>query len=166
MRLTQVLLYKNTTPTDSILQTAGLQTYSYLYSMFWRASVHLFAGPLGSSISQHPWLSPLNIVDYRDRDQGFDLRTTPLNHKKEAGIFSKGCLCAPIPQEDWAKSSMKVSELQSKTLLPRVQKQILHQSLCCFAEKQWWWKIYKCVMSSTCSYSTWCTTSHIICTVW
>ncbi len=113
------------------------QTYSYLCSMFWRALVHLFARPLGSSISQNPWLSPLNSGDYRDWHWGFDLHTTPLNHKKEAGIFSKGCLCAPIPHEDWAKSSMKVSELQSKTVFPRVQKQILHQSLCCFAKQHW-----------------------------
>lgn len=91
--------------------------------------------PLGSSISQHPWLYPQNNGDQGDWDQGFDLHTTPLNHKEEAGISTKGCLCAPIPQETQAKSSMKVSELQSKTVLPRVQEQLLHQSLCSFAEK-------------------------------
>ncbi|CAK6959666.1 Hypothetical predicted protein [Scomber scombrus] len=37
--------------------------------------------------------------------------------------------------ENRAKSSMKVSELQSKTVLPRVQRQIVYQSLCCFAEE-------------------------------
>ncbi|CAJ1068719.1 Hypothetical predicted protein, partial [Xyrichtys novacula] len=73
--------------------------------------------------------------DYGDQDQGFDLHIAPLNHREEAGIFSKGSLCAPIPQEDRAKSSMKVSELQSKTVLPRVQKQILRQSLCRSAEE-------------------------------
>lgn len=124
-------------------------------SMFWRALFSCLAdSPWGHPFPSTPDFPLLNSGDYRDWDQGFDLHTAPLNHREKARIFSKGCLCAPIPQENSAKSSMKVSELQSKTVFPWVQEQILYQSLYSFSEKHRWWKIYRCVMYSTCSEHT------------
>lgn len=108
MKLTHVALDNSNTPTENDRR----QEYrcSYLTVCFWELFTCL-ADPPGSSISQHPWLPPEKAETTGDWDRGFDLHTTPLNHREEAGIFSKGCLCAPVPQEDWAKSSMKVSEL-------------------------------------------------------
>lgn len=126
-KLTPMALYYNNTPTDRVWQRAVLQTYSCLTVCFSEPWFTCLADPPPRVIHFPAPLTflPLNSEDYGDWDHGFDLRTTPLNHREEAGIFSKGCLCAPVPQEDWTKSSMKVSELQSKTALPRVQKQIL-----------------------------------------
>lgn len=58
MELTQVPLYNNNTSTDRIWQKEGLQTYSFLTVCFGEPQFTCLVDPLGSSISQHPWLSP------------------------------------------------------------------------------------------------------------
>lgn len=66
-----------------------------------------------------------------------------VHRRQEAWIISKGCLCAPVSQEDRAQSYMKVSERKNKTVFSGGHEADPPVTLLLFTE-HYSWKMHHC----------------------